>query len=110
MAQFFTLNIQTYPERLAAPDAAELIARLRRNYFGAKAALDEDGQPQKESAWQDYAAQLAEFSRQYPNRLFTLEGEGRGPHQYWRLYVVDGKSQLSKVVMTLAPFDPAQLV
>lgn len=76
----------------------------------AKYALDEDGNGSGEgSKWYEHQAEMREFSKLHPSVLFTLHGEGEENDDIWTEYYLNGKVQVAKAQVQIAPFDPVKL-
>jgi hypothetical protein len=60
-------------------------------------------------SWYGHVEDMVEFSKQYPNIVFTLSGEGDETGDLWRKYFKDGKVQVVRAVFTFQPFDPEKL-
>lgn len=76
----------------------------------AKYALDEDGNGTGEgSKWYEHQAEMREFSKLHPSVLFTLHGEGEENDDMWDEYYLNGKLQVAKAKIQIAPFDPKLL-
>lgn len=90
-------------------NALEIIEKFRKEYEEAGWALDEDGSCADSSKWYEAEKELREFSKQYPEVLFTLHGEGAEAGDVWNLYAMDGKVQMEKAVLIIAEFDEAKL-
>lgn len=86
-----------------------LIQELRGSCEEAKYALDENGGAEEESKWYEHAQDLRAFSSAHPNILFTLHGEGEENEDIWNEYYLNGKCQVAKAQLQIAPFDPKQL-
>lgn len=88
---------------------AAIIEQLREGNENAKYCLDSDGGTEEAGKWYEYEKDLREFSLNHPNILFTLLGEGEENEDVWRAYFLNGKVQIAKAKMTIAPFDPKEL-
>ena len=91
-------------------DVPEVIEQLRLECNQAAYALAADGSTQDAARWYDFEADLREFSKQYPQLLFTLHGEGADSSDIWALYVVNGRAHKAKAEIMIPPFDPGKLV
>lgn len=60
--------------------------------------------------WYDHDDHMRELSRQYPDVLFTLHGEGEAQDDLWRKYYKGGLRQLAVVELKYDEFDPEKLV
>lgn len=98
-----------YELSIEGEDALSLIELFREEYEDAAYALEEDGSCRESIKWYDAEKHLCEFSKNFPNVLFTLYGEGKEAGDIWKLYVRNGKSQLAKAKLTIADFDPSLL-
>lgn len=59
--------------------------------------------------WYRHDGDMLSLSREFPEVLFILHGEGEEGGDLWRTYYLDGGSQREKAVITYAEFDPAKL-
>jgi hypothetical protein len=86
-----------------------VIKDLRARNENAAFALDDNGFTEERCKWYDYAVDMGLFSLKYPNILFTLSGEGEESGDIWKAYFLNGKMQLAKAEVQIAPFDPEKL-
>jgi hypothetical protein len=68
-----------------------------------------DGTPSESCKWYDHEKEMRAFSKQFPNVLFTLEGQGEEAGDLWQKYFLNGKMQTAKAVISFEMFDPAKL-
>lgn len=66
----FTLTVECDEAKYNAKD---IIAHLRRDYTEAAYALNEDGSMAHEAKWYGFDENMKEFSKKYPDVLFTLD-------------------------------------
>ena len=86
-----------------------LIESLRAEYDNAQYALNGDGSTNNEAKWYEHTEDLVKFSAKHPNILFTLHGDGEENDDVWNKYFLNGKVQIAKAEIQIAPFDPAKL-
>lgn len=87
----------------------EIISELRDINECAKYAIDEFGDTEEESKWYDHEQDLKEFSLQYPEFIFVLEGIGEAHDDMWIKYFKNGKCQVCDAIITFDPFDESEL-
>lgn len=92
-----------------AASPQEAIARMVTENKEAAYVLQPDGSPGENGKWYEHEGDMLALSRTYPHLLFTLEGQGEDPHDAWKKYFHDGKVQVEKATVTIAPFDPSKL-
>lgn len=98
----YTLKVDPGP-------AGPIIDDLRRTCEDAEYALDANGNQSELSKWYENEQDLREFSKLYPEHLFTLSGEGEEAGDVWKKYFKDGKCQVAKAVIAIAEFNPKKL-
>lgn len=59
--------------------------------------------------WYDHDEDCAELSKMFPNVTFCLYGEGEENSDSWKTYYKNGLCQISRGVITYAPYDPTKL-
>lgn len=87
-----------------------IIPSFRDRYESAEYALDEEGCYNHESKWFNYEDELKEFSLDYPNCLFLLEGIGESGVDFWRLYVKNGKSFFTEAEIVFEEYKENKLI
>lgn len=75
----------------------------------ARHALNANGETEQECKWYDHDKELLEFSKQHPNKLFVLSGEGEESGDIWTKYFVNGKVQAEKAEVKVLEFDKDKL-
>ena len=87
-----------------------VIEELRQENEEAKYALEPDGGGSNSDArWYEHKADLTAFSAKHPGVLFTLHGEGEENDDIWTEYFLNGKVQVARATVQIAPFNPAEL-
>lgn len=86
-----------------------VIEDLRQRYEDAMFALSPTGDTEDSCKWYEHQAQMKSFSILHPNVLFTLHGEGEENDDLWNEYYLNGKVQVEKATIQIAPFDAKKL-
>lgn len=86
-----------------------IIERFRGMYPEVERAITSYGNSLNEVKWYGHKEDLTNFSKHYPNVLFTLTGSGEENGDYWKLYVKNGKSQYVKGKITYPEYDESKL-
>lgn len=68
--------------------------------------LNSDGDPCK---WYDHEEDMKELSKQFPEVLFTLSGNGEDCPDLWKKYFRNGKIQRAEAEIIYPEFDPTRL-
>jgi len=82
----------------------------------ARQAIEDDlqlsyaiGESRDSCKWYDHEVQMRDFSREFPDHLFELNGEGEESYDIWRKYFKNGKMQSAPAIITFDPFDESKL-
>lgn len=67
------------------------------------------GEYKQECKWYDHDADMINFSKQFPETLFTLKGEGEEAGDLWVIYYKNGKMQHCPAKLTYDEFDESKL-
>lgn len=87
----------------------EILKDFRLSCPMAEYSINENGDPIDAVKWYTAQKDLINFSRKYPTELFTLIGRGEDRQDIWKLYVINGKSQLTKAKISFEKFDERKL-
>jgi hypothetical protein len=104
----FSLSLSTVDGTEIENDT-DIIADFKERCEYADCALDFQGGCNEPQKWYDCDDDLKEFSKNYPEVLFVMHGEGDGNEDLWNLYVLNGKAQYAGAEITYPEFDPALL-
>lgn len=63
-----------------------------------------------EVKWYEHEEDMKFLSKQYPDILFKLHGEGEENGDIWDKYFMNGKMQHCHAVMSIPPFDKSKLI
>lgn len=74
----------------------EIIAELRRLSEDADYALDEEGDTGNNCKWYDHDNEMVNFSKLYPDVLFTLYSVGEESEDVWRAFYLDGQIEVQR--------------
>lgn len=99
----YTLSMQG----ATAEEEEEIIAKLEEisgdNWDGG------DGEYYTYGKWYESSSDLIELSKQYPEILFTLEGDGEEYNDFWKMYVQNGKKQETFGNIVYEDYDPEKM-
>lgn len=59
--------------------------------------------------WYDYAKNMCELSKEFPNLVITVNGSGEEPGDLWQDYWKEGKWHHQVINITFDSFDPYKL-
>ena len=59
--------------------------------------------------WYEHDKHMMEVSKNNPETIFILEGEGEESDDIWKKYYLNGKCQEARAVITFEPFDEKKL-
>ena len=59
--------------------------------------------------WYSHEDDMKKISKKFIGYLFTLEGEGEESGDVWKKYYLNGKCQIAKAKISIAPFDKSKL-
>ena len=90
-------------------EQTKIIANFHEVCENARYAISDEGYCNEPSKWRDPEDDLREFSKLYPEVLFTLIGDGEEQGDLWRLYVKNGKAQMATAVLTYPEYDESQM-
>lgn len=82
---------------------------LSRFMFGEDCD-DFDLEPDDTAKWHDHDSEMLELSRQFPETVFCLYGEGEESGDLWYTYYKNGKMQHCPVKMEFDEYDEAKLI
>ena len=78
----------------------EIIKDLRNSYEETDIAFDRDGVSNEDVKWKDHEENLIEFSRKYPDVIFTLDFEDE-EGDLWKKYFRNGKKQIANAILII---------
>jgi len=87
----------------------ELIKKLKEVSYQADYALDVDGSSYESCKWYSHEEDLNKFSKEYPDILFTLSGEGEESGDIWKAYHKNGKVQHVNAQLVFEEFNKSKL-
>lgn len=71
--------------------------------------IDESGETTESVKWYEHEDHIRALSKEFPNVLFTLRGEGEESGDIWNKYFLNGKMQMAKAQIAFDPFDESKL-
>lgn len=60
--------------------------------------------------WYDCEDHMREFSKRYPEVLFTIHGSGEDSGDIWDLHAKNGKLQMCQAEFVIPEYDPEKMV
>jgi hypothetical protein len=113
---YFSLSLSTPEgEELPAGRRAEVVRRLAELVDEEPRAwgFEEVGEHGASgySKWrrEDYEPKMVSLSREFPDVLFALHGDGEETDDLWYAYYLGGKVQEAPAEIRFPPFDPEEL-
>ena len=99
----------SYNLSVSGGEELPIIAELRARYRNAEYVLDENGDTYDSCKWYDHEEELIDFSKDHPDLLFTLNGEGEDSGDMWFKYFKNGKIQRCQANITFDEYDESKL-
>lgn len=98
-----------YKLDVKSENKCDIIADLRKNNEDARYAIDANGKSIQPCKWYRSEREMVDFSRNYPETLFTLTGYGEIEGDVWIKYFLNGKTQIAEAIISFPDFDPKKL-
>lgn len=95
------MGYSTYFQIAITPELPEVREALNESDFSY--AFDDT------CKWYDHEADMLAFSKQFPDALFKLTGEGEEAGDMWRKYFKAGKMQSCHAQITYESYDESKL-
>lgn len=113
-ATHFTLKVDlliggTVTELKDSYPLQAVISELLEQNEEAAYVLNVDGSSEEAGKWYEHQHDMLAFSARHSNILFTLHGEGEESDDIWNEYYLNGKVQVAKAQIQIAPFSMAAL-
>jgi len=96
----YTLTVEN------ADDKLEELTEMLTKEYGFEAWGE---QFWRNAKWYEHDNDMLELSREYPEVLFDLYGDGEDSDDMWHSYYKNGKMQHCPAEITFPPFDEAKL-
>lgn len=109
---FYDLEVFEYKDaNIGAEVTNELILFKIREFLKQKDvigwALEDDFCGHDQVEWCDHNDDMIELSKEFPNLIFVLHGDGEAGYDWWTKYYQNGRIQVC--MATIPPFDPLEL-
>lgn len=92
MGYYTYYTLKTEPDLSTLPDVQTAISEHEEMQY----AFGPIGDPDDATKWYEWEKDMVEFSRRFPEVLFTLFGEGEESGDFWVAYFRNGKKQLCR--------------
>lgn len=83
----------------------EIIENDEDTFYG----IDENGEPVDCVKWYDHEKDMINVSKEYPELVFKLTGEGEEAGDLWHKYFKNGKKQVCEAKIVFDEFDESKL-
>ena len=87
----------------------ETLSKIIENDRDTFYAVDECGEPVDSVKWYDHERDMMRVSKDYPDLVFKLEGEGEEARDIWIKYFKNGKMQYCPAMITFEGYDEDKL-
>lgn len=81
----------------------ERVEAFIKSHENMNYAISTDGSMNDSCKWYEHEDDMIKLSKAIPYALFELNGEGEESGDIWKKYFLNGKSQISRAVLTFAP-------
>lgn len=103
------MGYSTYYNLHVPEENKVLIQVLRNENPEAEDAFDENGRAEDCVKWYNHRTDMCNFSKNHPEVLFELDGEGEEGEDLWKEYYKEGKYQEARGKVTYDDFDETKL-
>lgn len=79
------------------------------NFNGLHYAIDETGEYVESVKWYEHERDMLKLSKDFPNVIFILKGEGEDAGDIWYKYFKNGKVQRAPGKITFDEYDESKL-
>jgi len=104
-----TVDGELFLRDLESDEANKIIAQLRDECKDASYAFGDDGSSATELSWDDHDKHLMEFSKKFPDIVFTLHGMGDSDDDRWVYYYKNGQVCGGPAEIVYPDYDPKKL-
>lgn len=94
---------------LKIPRNDSLVDTIRNKYVDAEMALSPGGGTRDAIKWYNHEKDISEFSKEYPQLVFQLDGIGEEDGDIWRKYFKNGKIQRVYAKLVYDEYDAKKL-
>lgn len=85
------------------------VLAIAQDFNGLDYAIDYDGKSTKEVKWYNHENDLKKLSKDFPDLVFVLRGEGEDSADVWKKYFKNGRMQVCVAELVIPPFDESKL-
>jgi antitoxin component YwqK of YwqJK toxin-antitoxin module len=89
---------------------SEILEIVEGEFEGLGYAVDENGETSEGVNWYNHEADMHFLSKEFPDEVFVLHGEGEENDDIWYKYFKNGKKQVCHAKVTFDEYDESKLV
>lgn len=110
----FTLGIEQNEKNIPLEDINEFIRNEKKKnddfmYVFYDEELDRNYDISGDGKWYDFDEDITKLSKEFPDVVFRLSGDGEERGDVWVKYYMGGKSQEAERTVTVEEFNPNKL-
>jgi len=83
----------------------DIIEEVRNTFPDACYCLTKEGESNGRGKWYECSENIAAISKKYPNVLFIIHREGEDSGDIENVYILNGKVQVAKAILTIPTVD-----
>ena len=101
MGYYTHYTLSVLDEKIGGWDMEPYVTLLDLGY-----GLQPNGKPTQGCTWYDHNKDMKRLSKQFPEVVFVLSGEGEETGDLWKKYYKNGLMQECRAIITYDEYDP----